>query len=66
MGSVRKRGTAYYLDFYTDGKRIRKRIGKDKRIAELALKDAEVKIANERVGFYIKKDIYRESCKHAT
>jgi site-specific recombinase XerD len=57
MGSVRKRGNAYYLDFYAEGRRFRKRIGKDKRIAELALKDAEVKIANGQAGFYVKKDI---------
>lgn len=39
MGSVYKRGKYYYLDVRIDGKRIRKKVGTSKRVADLALKD---------------------------
>lgn len=53
---IRKRGSIYYIDYYdNDGKRIRERIGKSKKIAELALKDREVKVAKNRAGV-IRKD----------
>lgn len=56
MGSVFKRGDTWYYDVRVKGHRIRKRVGTSKKIAELALKDAEVKIAREEFGF-IKNDI---------
>lgn len=56
MGRIYKRENVWYLDIRYSGRRLRKRLGKSKRIAELALKDAEVKIAKEEFGF-TKKDI---------
>ena len=47
MGSIYKRGKNYYIDFRVDGQRIRKKIGTSKKIAELTLKDVEVKIAKQ-------------------
>jgi len=51
MGSIYKRGKIWYIDVRAKGRRIRKRIGSSKRIAELALRDAEVKIARNEFGF---------------
>ena len=51
MGNIYKRGRIWYLDVRAGGRRIRKRIGTSKKIAELALKDAEVKIARDEFGF---------------
>jgi len=39
------------VDVRAGGRRIRKRIGTSKKIAELALKDAEIKIARDEFGF---------------
>ena len=51
MGSVYKRGRSYYVDIRSDGKRIRRKVGPSKHLAELALKDLEVKIAKKRFDF---------------
>lgn len=51
MGIVYKRGKNWYIDVRSKGRRIRKRVGPSKRVAELALKDAEVKIARDQFGF---------------
>jgi integrase len=51
MARIFKRGDTWYLDYRVKGKRFRKRVGKSKRTAELALKDAEVKIARDEFGF---------------
>jgi integrase len=59
MGSIRRRGKKYFLDVRVNGKRIRKIIGSSRKLAELALKDLEVKIARSDLGF-IKKDILIE------
>ncbi len=45
MGSVRKRGKYWYIDYYADGKRHRKKHGKYKKLAELRLKEIELQIA---------------------
>jgi len=45
-----RRGT-YYADYRINGRRIRKALGHSKRIADLALKDIEVKIAKGELGF---------------
>jgi site-specific recombinase XerD len=55
MGSVYKRGNIWYIDYRANGKRLRRRIGKSKRLAELALKDAEVKTERGELGFEIKR-----------
>ena len=41
---VFKRKNTYYIDFYHNGKRYRKRIGENKKNAEIKLKDIEVKL----------------------
>lgn len=51
MGRVFKRKDIWYLDVRVKGHRIRKRVGKSKKVAELALRDAEVKIARDEFGF---------------
>lgn len=47
MGTIRKRGKVWYVDYYYKGKRYIKAISKHKRLAELVLKDIEVKIEKE-------------------
>ncbi|MBI1986947.1 MAG: hypothetical protein HYS70_01190 [Nitrospinae bacterium] len=39
MATLRRRNNRYYLDWRQDGKRHNKYVGKDKKLAELALKD---------------------------
>jgi len=56
MASIYKRGNSWYIDLYVKGRRIRKKVGKSKQVAELALKDAEVKAARDEFGF-AKNDI---------
>jgi integrase len=56
MGRIFQRGEIWYMDVRVKGHRIRKRVGNSKKIAELALKQAEVKIAKEEFGF-VKHDI---------
>ncbi|MCH9024014.1 MAG: tyrosine-type recombinase/integrase [candidate division Zixibacteria bacterium] len=51
MGAIFKRGRVWYIDVRANGRRIRKRIGSAKKIAQLALQDAEVKIARNEFGF---------------
>lgn len=51
MGSIYKRGKTWYLDVRVNGRRVRKRVGPSKKVAELALKDAEVKAARKEFGF---------------
>ncbi|PKK84361.1 MAG: hypothetical protein CVT49_03290 [candidate division Zixibacteria bacterium HGW-Zixibacteria-1] len=51
MGNIYKRGKIWYVDVRVKGRRVRKRIGSSKRIAELALRDAEVQAAREEFGF---------------
>ncbi|MBI3602510.1 MAG: site-specific integrase [Candidatus Omnitrophica bacterium] len=56
MASLRFRSGRYYIDYRVNGQRFRKATGKSKRIAELALKDIEVKIERNDLGF-IEKDV---------
>jgi len=51
MGRIFKRNDVWYIDVRLKGRRIRKRVGKSKRVAVLALQDAEVKIARDEFGF---------------
>jgi integrase len=51
MGSIYRRGKTWYLDIRVKGRRIRRRVGSSKKIAELALKDAEVKAVRDEFGF---------------
>jgi integrase len=51
MPRIYKRGKSWYIDVRVKGQRYRKCVGHSKRIAELALKDTEVKIARDQFGF---------------
>ncbi|NCU32076.1 MAG: hypothetical protein EOM23_03900, partial [Candidatus Moranbacteria bacterium] len=51
MSTLRKRGGSYEIDYRVNGKRFRKAVGRSKKMAELALKDLEVKIAKGQLGF---------------
>jgi integrase len=70
MGSVHKRGKYWYVDYYADGKRHRKSHGKQKKFAELHLKEIELQIAREELripkdaaidGFFENFLIYAEA-----
>lgn len=56
MARIYKRDKVWYLDIRVKGRRIRRRVGTSKKVAELALKDAEVKVARHEFGF-ARKDI---------
>lgn len=51
MARIYKRKNVWYIDIRVKGRRIRKRVGSSKKIAELALKDAEIKVARDEFGF---------------
>ena len=51
MGKPRKRGKNWYVDVMVNGRRYRKCVGPDKRLAELASKDIEVKAAKNQLDF---------------
>ena len=51
MARIYQRGKIWYLDLTYKGRRIRKKVGTSKRMAELALKDAEIKIIKDEYGF---------------
>jgi integrase len=54
--AVFKKGRYWYIDYYVKGVRKRKKIGPSKQVAELALKDVEVKLARgEYLGIYEEK-----------
>jgi len=60
MGSVRKRGDIYFIDYRVNGHRVRKKIGPAKKLAELALHDIEVKIAKREIGILEKDSTLEE------
>ncbi len=51
MASIYRRSNAWYLSYYLNGKRVRKKVGRSKKLAELVLKDIEVRIAKNEVGW---------------
>lgn len=51
MARIYTREDVWDLDVGVKGQRLRKRLGPSKKVAELALKDAEVKIARDEFGF---------------
>jgi integrase len=59
MGVFKRNGN-YWIDYYDgDGRRHRKRIGSQKTVAQLALKDVKVKIAKgEYLGIYEEKKTF--------
>jgi len=48
VGTVYIRGKVWYLNISAEGRRIRKRVGRSRKVAELALMDLEVKVAKRR------------------
>lgn len=54
MATIYKIARTWYLNYTIDGKRIRKRIGRSREIAELALKDIEVKLAKKEAGLLVR------------
>jgi len=56
MSRIYKRGKIWYIDVRFKGRRIRKKVGVSKHLAELALKDAEIKLIKDEYDFE-KKDI---------
>ncbi len=56
MASLRFKAGRYFIDYRVNGQRVRKAIGKSKKTAELALKDIEVKLERQEIGF-VEKDI---------
>ena len=56
MASTYKRGSVWYLSYYINGKRVRKKVGKSKKLAELAREEIEVKIAKAELGWEEVKD----------
>ncbi len=58
MATLRQKKNKYFVDYRLNGKRIRKFVGPSKKIADLYLKDIEVKIAKGEFGFETKdKDL---------
>jgi len=55
VATLRQRQGAYFVDYYLNDKRIRKNVGRSKKLAELALKNIEAKITKGEPGFE-KKD----------
>jgi site-specific recombinase XerD len=51
VGVIRKRGKNYEVDYRLNGRRVTKSVGPSKKLAELYLKDIEVKIARGELGF---------------
>ena len=60
MATLRKKGNAYFIDYRVDGRRRRKSVGRSKKIAELALKDLEVKLARKELGFEQKDSTFHK------
>lgn len=55
MATIYKRNKIWYIHYIYNGKRIRKSVGKSKRIAELALNDIELKLAQDHSGLFTKE-----------
>lgn len=49
-----KKGVYWYLDYAVDGRRLRKRVGRSKKLADLALADIQVKLERKELGFQAK------------
>lgn len=61
MGRIFKRGRSWYIDCALKGRRIRKSVGPSRRVAELALRDIELKSARgEYLGIYEDKRVLFE------
>jgi site-specific recombinase XerD len=59
MATLQKRGNTWQLDYCVNGRRVRKCLGTNKRLAELYKNDIEVKVARNDLGFDIKDAPYQ-------
>ena len=50
MGAIYKRKGIWYVDLRVNGQRVRKKAGKSKNLAELLLKDLEIKTQRNQTG----------------
>ena len=57
MGKTYERNGVYYVDLRIQGRRIRKKAGTSKKLAELLLKDLELKAERGNLGFLDRKEI---------
>jgi hypothetical protein len=57
MARIYKRNEVWYLTYYYQGKRYRKKISRSKRIAELALSDLQVRMDREDIGLTLGRNI---------
>jgi integrase len=60
VASIFKRGGVWYLSYYVGGERVKKAVGKSKKIAELALADIELKLAKKEIGLPVEQDKPKE------
>lgn len=51
MASIYKRAGVWYIYYRVDGKRVRRRVSRSKKIAQLALSDVIVKLEKKQLGF---------------
>ncbi len=65
----RKDTGIWYVNYIVDGTRVKKKVGKNKRVAELALKEIELKIEKQEAGLVLKdcylEDFIKEYLAHA-
>lgn len=55
MAKLTKRGNSYYIDYFNNGQRVRKSVGRSKATAETIFKDLEVKLAREESGLFLRE-----------
>jgi len=60
VATLRKKRDSYFIDYRVNGRRFRKNVGNSKKIAELALKDLEVKLIKQELGFEIKDSTFQK------
>ncbi len=51
MASIYKRENVWYLSYRVGGRRVRKSVGKSKKLAVLAQKEVEVRLAKKKLGW---------------
>ena len=51
MASIHKRGGVWYIYYRVDGHKVRRRVSRSKKIAQLALSDVIVKLEKKQLGF---------------
>lgn len=57
MGTIRHRNGKYFIDLILQGKRYRKFISKSRKLAEIALREYELRADRQQLGFLERKDI---------